>query len=89
MADKKEEPKKKPQAAHDDDVAGKAYDSRLMRRLLCYLRPYKGHAFLSASAILLKAGSDVVGPFLVKVAVDTYMAHEAGAAPSWMARHLP
>ena len=26
---------------HDDDVVGKAYDSRLMGRLLTYLRPYK------------------------------------------------
>ena len=25
---------------HDDDVLGKAYDARLMRRLLVYLRPY-------------------------------------------------
>ena len=27
--------------AHEEDVLGKAYDARLMRRLLGYLRPYR------------------------------------------------
>ena len=27
-------------ATHEEDVLGKAYDSRLMKRLLHYLRPY-------------------------------------------------
>jgi ATP-binding cassette, subfamily B, multidrug efflux pump len=57
----------------DDDVVGKAYDSRLMRRLITYLRPYKLQAGISLAAILLKAGSDVLGPYLTKVAVDRYM----------------
>jgi len=38
MADKERD--RKPQH-QDDDVVGKAYDSRLMGRLLTYLRPYK------------------------------------------------
>ncbi len=57
----------------EDDVVGKAYDGRLMRRLLTYLRPYKGIAFLSLIAILLKAGLDVLGPYLFKVALDLYL----------------
>jgi ATP-binding cassette subfamily B protein len=57
----------------DDDVVGKAYDGRLMRRLLTYLRPYKAVAFLSLVAILLKAGLDVLGPYLFKVALDLYL----------------
>jgi ATP-binding cassette, subfamily B, multidrug efflux pump len=57
----------------DDDVVGKAYDSRLMRRLMSYLRPYKLQAGISLTAVLLKAGSDVLGPYLTKVAVDRYM----------------
>ncbi len=72
----------------DDDVIGKAYDSRLMRRLLTYLRPYKLQTGLSAAAILLKAGADVIGPYLVKVAVDTYLDHTPGTRPSWLGRHL-
>ncbi len=78
-------------AAQDDEVVGKAYDSRLMRRLLRYLRPYKLQTALSAAAIVFKAASDVAGPWLVKVAVDTYMtpstAERAGHL-SWLARHL-
>ena len=62
-----------------------------MRRLLRYLRPYKLQAALSAAAIVFKAASDVLGPYLVKVAVDTYLtpstAERAGHL-SWLARHL-
>jgi ATP-binding cassette, subfamily B, multidrug efflux pump len=71
----------------DDDVVGKAYDSRLMRRLLTYLSPYKLQAAVSAVAILIKSGSDVFGPYLVKVAVDTYLAPTPGKH-SWLSRHL-
>jgi ATP-binding cassette subfamily B multidrug efflux pump len=72
----------------DDEVIGKAYDGRLMRRLLTYLRPYKLQTGLSAVAIVLKALSDVLGPYLVKVAVDTYMTDDTARKNSWLARHL-
>jgi ATP-binding cassette subfamily B multidrug efflux pump len=84
--DSNQEPAKK--AAQDDEVAGKAYDGRLMRRLLTYLRPYKLQTTLSALSIIFKAGSDVMGPYLVKVAVDTYMSDTPPAKLSWLARHL-
>jgi ATP-binding cassette, subfamily B, multidrug efflux pump len=84
--DSQKEPAKKLQ--QDDDVVGKAYDGRLMRRLLTYLRPYKLQTILSALAIFIKAGSDVLGPYLVKVAVDTYMTDATPAKLSWLARHL-
>ena len=60
---------------HEDDVIGKAYDGRLMRRLLTYLRPYRLQVGISLVAILFKAGSDILGPYLTKVAVDLYMTH--------------
>ena len=74
-------------SAGDDDVVGKAYDGRLMRRLFRYLSPYKLQVCISAAAIVLKAGSDVLGPYFVKVAVDTYFAptHEKH---SWLATKL-
>ena len=59
-----------------------------MRRLLTYLRPYKLQTALSAAAILLKAGSDVVGPFLVKIAVDQYMDRSLNRHPTWFGAHL-
>jgi ATP-binding cassette subfamily B protein len=72
----------------DDDVVGKVYDSRLMGRLLRYLRPYKLQAAVSFLAILLKAACDVVGPFLFKVAIDNYLTAKRPEHPSWLARHL-
>ena len=75
-------------AAHDDDVVGKVYDGRLMRRLLQYLRPYKLQTALSAAAIVFKAGADVAGPYLVKVAVDAYMTGTPREKLGWLARHL-
>ncbi|HEX3374607.1 MAG TPA: ABC transporter ATP-binding protein [Edaphobacter sp.] len=82
----KQEPAKK--STQDEEVAGKAYDGRLMRRLLTYLRPYKLQTTLSALSIIFKAGSDVMGPYLVKIAVDTYMSDTPPAKLSWLARHL-
>src|ERR1700747_158059 len=80
-----------PAQGHEEDIVGKAYDGRLMRRLLTYLRPYKWQATFSLIAILLKAGSDVLGPYLTKVAVDRYMTADTAGHPrqtSWLARHL-
>ncbi|WP_158750343.1 ABC transporter ATP-binding protein [Acidobacterium sp. S8] len=84
MADK-EKPKQTQQ--HEDDVVGKAYDGRLMRRLIRYLYPYKLPAFISLVAILIKASADVLGPYLTKVAVDRYMTKNT-AKSSWLAGHL-
>ncbi len=104
MADtnhKGDEDKKKPApdnpASHqahdakaDDDVVGKVYDSRLMRRLIVYLRPYKLQVGLSAVAIIIKSASDVFGPYVVKVTVDNYLAPspQSLAHRGWLARHL-
>jgi len=59
---------------HEEEVLGKAYDSRLMKRLLVYLRPYRWQVGISLVAIFLKAGADVLGPYLTAVVVDRYLA---------------
>src|ERR1017187_3768115 len=71
-----------------DDVAGKAYDSRLMRRLLTYLRPYKPQVAISCVATILKSATDSAGPLLVMIAVDTYMAATPPARLAWLPRRL-
>ena len=63
---------------HEEEVLGKAYDSRLMARLLKYLRPYTWQVALALAAIVIKSGADVVGPILTMVAVDKYLAPKAG-----------
>jgi ATP-binding cassette, subfamily B, multidrug efflux pump len=62
-------------APQEEEVLGKAYDSRLMKRLLTYLAPYKWQTVLAIIAILIKAGADVLGPYLTKVAIDKYLAN--------------
>jgi ATP-binding cassette subfamily B multidrug efflux pump len=64
--------------AQEEDVLGKAYDSRLMRRLLTYLRPYRWQVTVALVSIFLKAGADVLGPYLTKIAVDRYLVHVPG-----------
>src|ERR1700751_194483 len=66
--------------AQEEEVLGKAYDSRLMRRLLTYLRPYRWQVGGAIVSIILKAFADVLGPYLVKVAVDRYLAPAKGSA---------
>jgi ATP-binding cassette, subfamily B, multidrug efflux pump len=74
-------------ATQEEEVLGKAYDSRLMKRLLTYLRPYKWQVALALGSILLKAVADVMGPYLTKVAIDRYMAPTHGV-PSWLGDRL-
>lgn len=64
-------------ANQEEEVLGKAYDARLMRRLLTYLRRYQWQVAVALLAIVVKAGLDVLGPFLTKTAVDKYLAHAA------------
>src|SRR5690348_8535554 len=73
---------------HEEEILGKAYDSRLMRRLLTYLRPYKWQVGLVLTGILFKAAADVLQPFLVKIAVDRYLAPTREAAHSWLGSRL-
>ena len=68
MAEEEQKKPKKP----DDDSVGKIYDSRLMRRLGHYLRPYWVQAAISTVAISLKSLCDVAGPYLIMVGIDRY-----------------
>ena len=58
---------------HDEEILGKAYDARLMRRLLVYLRPYWRMTLFALAAILLFGIFQAVPPYLLKVEVDRYL----------------
>jgi ATP-binding cassette subfamily B multidrug efflux pump len=62
-----------PVSHHDEEVLGKAYDSRLMRRLLAYVRPYKGMAFGALLLILVSSLLQLVGPLATAVALDLFV----------------
>src|SRR6516225_11948616 len=73
--------------AQEEEVLEKAYDSRLMRRLLTYLRPYRWQVALALVSIVLKSFCDVLGPYLVKVAIDRYLTAANGTTSglwSWL-----
>jgi ATP-binding cassette subfamily B protein len=55
---------------HEEEALGKAYDARLMRRLLGYLRPYRGRVALAVLMLLTAAAVELVGPWLTKIALD-------------------
>jgi ATP-binding cassette subfamily B protein len=58
----------------DDEILGKAYDARLMRRLLRYLRPYKLQVGFSLAAIIGASLLQLAQPYLTKLAIDRYIA---------------
>src|SRR5712692_631392 len=73
---------------HEEEVLGKAYDARLMRRLLQYLRPYRLVVFLALGAIFLSGLLQAGPPYLLKVEVDRYLDPTSRQAPGFLARFL-
>ncbi len=63
-----------PNVHIDDEVLGKAYDARLVLRLLTYLRPYRFLVLLACLCLAGYTGSQLLGPYLVKVAIDRHIA---------------
>ena len=59
---------------HDEEVLGKAYDSRLMRRLIGYLRPYRKEVLFAFLLLVLDAALETVPPLLTMLAIDRYIA---------------
>ncbi len=58
---------------HEEEILGKAYDARLMRRLLGYVRPYRWMTAASVGLILLSAGLQLLGPLATAVALDLFV----------------
>lgn len=61
---------------HEEEVLGKAYDARLMRRLLKYLRPYRWHVVLGIVLSILTSAMEAIRPYFTKVAVDVNIAQK-------------
>ncbi|HEU5438748.1 MAG TPA: ABC transporter ATP-binding protein [Ktedonobacterales bacterium] len=59
---------------HEDEILGKAYDARLIRRLWGYIRPYHLLFFGALGLALMTVGADLIGPFLTQLAIDRYIA---------------
>ena len=54
----------------EDDVIGKAYDARLVKRLASYMRPYRGRMLLALFLLLATTGLMLAQPLLIRQAID-------------------
>src|SRR4051794_24560813 len=55
---------------HDEDVIGKAYDGRLMRRLSVYVRPYGWLVGAALSCLMVDGLLQLVGPLMTQRVID-------------------
>jgi len=58
----------------EEELTGKAYDSRLMKRLLQFIRPYKIQMALALLFLVIFAFCELLGPYLIKIAIDSKIA---------------
>jgi ATP-binding cassette subfamily B multidrug efflux pump len=58
----------------EEEALGKAYDSRLFKRLLKYLKPFRLLVIFSVILLFLNSGFSLLGPYLTKIAIDKYIA---------------
>jgi ATP-binding cassette subfamily B protein len=58
----------------EDEILGKAYDARLMARVLRYLRPYWKLLAVSFTFLMAQTGTQLLGPYITKIAIDRYIA---------------
>ena len=64
---------RRPATAHDDEALGKAYDARLMRRLLGFMRPHRVAIGWTVVAIIGLSVLQLAPPYLTKVAIDAHI----------------
>jgi len=58
---------------HDDEIVGKAFDARLTRRMLRFLKPYRGIFAVCVLLTMVLAGIELALPYITKSAIDAYM----------------
>ena len=58
----------------EDEILGKAYDARLMRRLLAYLRPYRGLVAIAFVILVGLSFADIAPPIITKFIIDQAIA---------------
>lgn len=68
----------------EDEIIGKAYDSRLMKRLFIYLRPYKTSIIISISLLMAISFLHLVGPYLTKIAIDNHIRNGNWHGMNWI-----
>ncbi|HON42881.1 MAG TPA: ABC transporter ATP-binding protein [Bacillota bacterium] len=59
--------------SNEEEIVGKAYDAKLMRRLLRYARPYWAIFAAALVVLMVIAAADLVRPYVIKIAIDEYV----------------
>ncbi len=59
---------------HQEEALGKAYDSRLVRRLWTFIQPYRHLFWLSVVCLPISSAMMLVQPYLLKLAIDDHVA---------------
>src|SRR5499427_8290643 len=57
---------------HEEEALGKAYDSRLMKRLLRYMAPYRWRVVLALALVAVVTPLELAPPGLFQIAIDRY-----------------
>lgn len=57
----------------EDEIIGKSYDMRLMKRFMAYCKPYIKQLAVSVLLLIVISLLQLSGPYLVKVAIDSYI----------------
>ncbi|CAN5233300.1 ABC transporter ATP-binding protein [soil metagenome] len=74
-----------PAGIHAEEALGRAYDSRLMRRLLRYLQPYRWHVVLAVFLLFAMSALELIGPWLTKIALDRAIPEGDPDLLAWLA----
>jgi ATP-binding cassette subfamily B protein len=61
-------------SSHQEEILGKAYDLRLIRRLWRYIRPYKRLFFFAMLLLPIQQAFGLAQPYLMKIGIDRYIA---------------
>src|SRR5437870_7686041 len=77
--------KSSPMSENDDEILGKEYDQRLMRRVWSFARPHRRIIFLSMALFPLVAALELLQPWLTKIAIDRYILPGDWAGLTWVA----
>lgn len=65
---------------HEEDALSRTYDSRLMRRLLVYVKPYKPLVFAALALLCIEGALQLAGPLLTQRIIDIALpAHDSSA----------
>ncbi|MGH9870822.1 MAG: ABC transporter ATP-binding protein [Candidatus Polarisedimenticolia bacterium] len=69
---------------HDEEVLGRVYDARMMRRLWAYVRPHHGLITLSLLLLVAVSAAQLAQPYLIKMAIDGPIANGDARGLGWI-----